>query len=222
MKVGAKVTVFNFAMRNRRAELGLSQKRLAEMCGMQIYEISAIEGLRAPSGRAEVVSVMLTKIAKSLETDFSVLFPQDYLDMLQAELLPRRRQPYIWCRDIRLSELAASDIQLQLPSAEEIAFEGIVDQSMKQDVEKVLGALSPREREVVEMRFGMGSHKQDHTLEEVAQHFRVTRERVRQIEQIALKTMRSPKYSEALKDYPYTVAGTVTPAEGVARGMTIR
>jgi RNA polymerase primary sigma factor len=60
--------------------------------------------------------------------------------------------------------------------------------------------LSDREREVLEMRFGLNDG-QDHTLEEVGKHFGVTRERIRQIEAKALRKLRHPTRSRQLRDY---------------------
>ncbi|MER3513854.1 MAG: RNA polymerase sigma factor RpoD, partial [Chloroflexota bacterium] len=57
-----------------------------------------------------------------------------------------------------------------------------------------------RERDVLEMRFGL-KDGQDHTLEEVGQYFGVTRERIRQIEAKALRKLRHPTRSRQLRDY---------------------
>ena len=64
----------------------------------------------------------------------------------------------------------------------------------------VLASLTPREEEVLKMRFGI-QKKSDHTLEEVGQHFNVTRERIRQIEAKALRKLRHPSRSRRLKNF---------------------
>lgn len=56
---------------------------------------------------------------------------------------------------------------------------------------KALKALTPKEEKIIRMRFGLGE-KYDHTLEEIGQDFGVTRERIRQIEEVALKKLRHP------------------------------
>jgi RNA polymerase primary sigma factor len=73
-------------------------------------------------------------------------------------------------------------------------------QLLKEQIRSALGVLSDREREVLQMRFGL-QDGQDHTLEEVGRHFGVTRERIRQIEAKALRKLRHPTRSRQLRDY---------------------
>ncbi len=71
---------------------------------------------------------------------------------------------------------------------------------LREQINNALAVLSEREREVLELRFGLRDGK-DHTLEEVGQHFNVTRERIRQIEAKALRKLRHPTRSRFLRDY---------------------
>ncbi len=71
---------------------------------------------------------------------------------------------------------------------------------LKTQVKDALSVLTDREREVLELRFGLRDGK-DHTLEEVGRHFEVTRERIRQIEAKALRKLRHPTRSRQLRDY---------------------
>ncbi|MEZ0397156.1 MAG: sigma-70 family RNA polymerase sigma factor [Anaerolineales bacterium] len=71
---------------------------------------------------------------------------------------------------------------------------------LREQVRHALGALSERERQVLELRFGLVDGK-DHTLEEVSRYFNVTRERIRQIEAKALRKLRHPTRSRHLRDY---------------------
>ncbi len=71
---------------------------------------------------------------------------------------------------------------------------------LREQVQRTLAALSERERDVLELRFGLKDGR-EHTLEEVSRYFNVTRERVRQIEAKALRKLRHPVYSRELRDY---------------------
>jgi RNA polymerase primary sigma factor len=71
---------------------------------------------------------------------------------------------------------------------------------LREQVQNALTALSDRERQVLELRFGLVDGK-DHTLEEVSRYFDVTRERIRQIEAKALRKLRHPTRSRHLRDY---------------------
>jgi RNA polymerase primary sigma factor len=73
-------------------------------------------------------------------------------------------------------------------------------QMLREQIQSVLNALTERERQVLELRFGLVDGK-DHTLEEVSRFFDVTRERVRQIEAKALRKLRHPTRSRKLRDY---------------------
>jgi RNA polymerase primary sigma factor len=71
---------------------------------------------------------------------------------------------------------------------------------LREQVQTALAALSERERQVLELRFGLIDGK-DHTLEEVSRYFNVTRERIRQIEAKALRKLRHPTRSRHLREY---------------------
>ena len=71
---------------------------------------------------------------------------------------------------------------------------------LREQIQSALSVLSDREREVLELRFGL-SDGREYTLEEVGRHFNVTRERIRQIEAKALRKLRHPTRSRHLRDY---------------------
>jgi RNA polymerase primary sigma factor len=73
--------------------------------------------------------------------------------------------------------------------------------NLREITEEVLKTLTPREEKVIKMRFGLGTNGSEHTLEEVGQHFAVTRERIRQIEAKALRKLRHPSRSRKLKAF---------------------
>ncbi|MFZ2487297.1 MAG: RNA polymerase sigma factor RpoD [Anaerolineae bacterium] len=74
------------------------------------------------------------------------------------------------------------------------------NQLLREQMQDILDQLTAREREVLEMRFGLVDGT-SHTLEEVGQYFGVTRERIRQIEAKALRKLRHPLRSRKLRDY---------------------
>jgi RNA polymerase primary sigma factor len=78
--------------------------------------------------------------------------------------------------------------------------DAVININLQEQTKKVLATLTPREEQVLRMRFGIGE-KSDHTLEEVGQKFTVTRERIRQIEAKALRKLRHPSRSKRLKTF---------------------
>ncbi|MCX8072399.1 MAG: RNA polymerase sigma factor RpoD [Candidatus Binatia bacterium] len=73
--------------------------------------------------------------------------------------------------------------------------------NLEEQTRRVLATLTPREEQILRMRFGIGE-KSDYTLEEVGQRFAVTRERIRQIEAKALRKLRHPSRVKALENPP--------------------
>ncbi len=72
--------------------------------------------------------------------------------------------------------------------------------SLEEQTRKVLATLTPREEQILRMRFGI-DEKTDYTLEEVGQRFAVTRERIRQIEAKALRKLRNPTRAKSLEAF---------------------
>jgi RNA polymerase primary sigma factor len=79
--------------------------------------------------------------------------------------------------------------------------DAVVASNLREITDEVLATLTPREEKVIKMRFGLGATGSEHTLEEVGQHFAVTRERIRQIEAKALRKLRHPSRSRKLKAF---------------------
>jgi len=76
----------------------------------------------------------------------------------------------------------------------------LMHDSLKNEVADILSTLDEREAEVIRLSFGIGSN-QKATLEEIGERFNLTRERIRQIKENALRKLRSSKRSNKLKDY---------------------
>jgi RNA polymerase primary sigma factor len=78
--------------------------------------------------------------------------------------------------------------------------EDLMNESLKNEVERMLATLNKREAEIIRLSFGIGTG-QKATLEEIGEKFKLTRERIRQIKEKALRKLRTSKKSDSLKDY---------------------
>jgi RNA polymerase primary sigma factor len=78
--------------------------------------------------------------------------------------------------------------------------DSLISQDLTNQVDRALATLSPKEKEILRLRFGIGEEG-EHTLEEVGKRFSVTRERIRQIETKALRKLRHPLRGRALKAF---------------------
>ena len=76
---------------------------------------------------------------------------------------------------------------------------GLVNESLNTEIERALSTLTDREREIIKSFFGIGC--QEMTLEEIGERFGLTRERVRQIKEKAIRRLKSPSRSKLLKSY---------------------
>ncbi|HTX92086.1 MAG TPA: sigma-70 family RNA polymerase sigma factor [Anaerolineales bacterium] len=160
---------------------------------------------------------------EELALEIGFLSPADVQSILRARAEEKPLEPELQ----RRWEQASSKVDHILRSAEEpISLEGPVGgdedssqlgdfiedvdalepldaasrEMLREQVQHALAALSERERQVLELRFGLIDGK-DHTLEEVSRYFNVTRERIRQIEAKALRKLRHPTRSRHLRDY---------------------
>ncbi len=95
--------------------------------------------------------------------------------------------------DGELGDFIADD---QAPNA----FESAAHSQLEERVDEALAKLPPRERQVLELRFGIGTGE-PHTLEEIAEIFGRSRERIRQIENFALRRLRKPAAKQLLQDF---------------------
>jgi RNA polymerase primary sigma factor len=78
--------------------------------------------------------------------------------------------------------------------------EDLMKESLVQEIANFLSSLNHREAEVIKLSFGIGSYHKA-TLEEIGERFNLTRERIRQIKEMALKKLRNKKECSRLKDY---------------------
>ena len=75
----------------------------------------------------------------------------------------------------------------------------LVSESLSREIDRVLSTLADREKEIIQMFFGIGM--QEMTLEEIGDRFGLTRERVRQIKEKAIRRLKQNQRSKTLKPY---------------------
>jgi RNA polymerase primary sigma factor len=160
--------------------------------------------------------------SEELALEMGMLEPEDALAILEAGGVESELDPALerkWHRAAakvrRILRIAQEPIPLETPvGAEESSqlsdfiedettpepVDAAAMEMLKEHVQIVLSVLTERERQVLEMRFGLRDGK-DYTLEEVGKYFNVTRERIRQIEAKALRKLRHPTRSRHLRDY---------------------
>ena len=156
----------------------------------------------------------------ALESDF--LSPADVESIRKAretnqpiDLELQRRWTWATMKVQRVLQSAEEPISLERPVGDEESsqlgdfieddeamepMDAAAREMLREQVQSALAALSERERQVLELRFGLIDGK-DHTLEEVSRYFNVTRERIRQIEAKALRKLRHPTRSRHLREY---------------------
>ena len=76
---------------------------------------------------------------------------------------------------------------------------GLVNESLNKEIERALSTLAPRERDIIKYFFGIGC--QEMTLEEIGEKFNLTRERVRQIKEKAIRRLKQNSRCKLLKSY---------------------
>ena len=100
--------------------------------------------------------------------------------------------PFVEGEDNSLLDVLPND---DSPSADR----GLVNESLNTEIERALSTLTDREREIIKSFFGIGC--QEMTLEEIGERFGLTRERVRQIKEKAIRRLKNPSRSKLLKSY---------------------
>lgn len=181
--IGFQVDAFNWRLRRAREAKGWSRAELARQIGMAPNVVGDAEKLRRVSENAR------EKMALALGVPEDVLFPGE------IDALPKDGPP-----QIELS-LTREDVQsLTEPDAYGEMIEGAEREALRSQVVDTLETLPPRARRVLEFLVGLRDG-QPRTLDEVGEQFGVTPERVRQIEGAALRKLRHPSRSRALRDY---------------------
>jgi RNA polymerase primary sigma factor len=131
--------------------------------------------------------------------------PEELAEKLQMPLEKVRKVMKIAKEPISLETPIGDEEDSQLGDFIEdknaiLPLDSAIQENLKETTTRVLASLTPREERVLRMRFGIGMNT-DHTLEEVGQQFSVTRERIRQIEAKALRTLKHPSRSRKLRSF---------------------
>ncbi len=161
--------------------------------------------IRIPVHRIETIN-KLTRTSRALVQELG-REPQ------AEEIAERMDMPVAKVR--KIMKIAQEPISLETPIGEEedshlgdfiedraviSPIDHVIVANLKEQTGKVLRTLTPREEQVLKMRFGVGDGA-EHTLEEVGRSFNVTRERIRQIESKALRKLRHPSRSKKLRPF---------------------
>lgn len=188
---------YSLRMVETRKDKGWTQAELAQITGVPSGTISAIETLRMwPSESVQ------DEIVSALEKSKDYLFPQSLWEAVRSGLFGQRVKVL---KDKEVGELTGSlEHKFQLAEAYRqllpISTREEPPTDLRTQLLKSIATLKPREREIIIGRFGLGDSPPK-SLRDMAKEYGVTPERIRQVEVKALRVLRHPSRSKALKDF---------------------
>lgn len=183
MKTGIRIIPFNPKMREARKQLGYTQKDIADIIGIPQATISAVERWHVTARET------MEDIACLLNLSIHDLIPEG---VSRQEL--KRLKSFELIVDVQSLE------EIEAPAVVGLLENKVNSEELARVLREQLAQLHPRQRKVLELRYGLNDGKQ-YTMEETAQLFGVTRERIRQVEAVALRKLRHPRYSRKLRAY---------------------
>ena len=187
--VRLKIFTRNARLIDTRAELGWTQAEVAGWAGMTTSRLSDIENLKVVPTDLEMDDLVAV-LGKPVE----YLFPKVLTQSISCGVFDKRE---VSLSEEQVGVLESRKVPLALPTTGDI--ERNVDRlALVGKMGEVLGTLTPREQRVIELRFGLNGG-QTHTLEDIGKMFNVTRDRIRQIEEKALRKLRHPTRSRKLQ-----------------------
>ncbi len=186
---------YNARLIDARKAKGLTQKNMAQLTGLDTSYVGHVETLRIIPSQA-----IMDEIADALNLSRDYLFPESLLAAVHDGLFDRRVVELEEEQIIRLTESRRAG---QLPP--HITDDEMIDLAdstlLKEQIAEILDdGFTPREKEVLELRFGLKGGL-SYTLAEISRGFNVSRECVRQIEVAALRKLRRPQYARKLERY---------------------
>lgn len=192
--VRLRLIPYNLRLIEARREKSWTQKDLALLVGIHPSHVSAIETLRAVP-----TPTLMSEITDALQKDRGYLFPEALLKALREDVFARRLAEIGERQLMSLADAKRAGL-LPTSSESEEALNRLMDrQLLAGKVNEVLSFLCPRERRVIELRFGLDDRGESRTLEQVGKEIRITGGRVQQIEAKALRKLRHPSRSKMLK-----------------------
>ena len=185
----------NKKLRRARREKCLTQKDLHLITGIPLTRIRQIENLWLIPSRE-----VMEEISAALERPVEFLFPPKLIEAIEEGVFYERKAQLDTQQLVALTETKRLGYQRPLISAAEEVGREVEIGLLKNKLKDVMTTLTFREQRVLTLRFGLYDEEPE-TLEEVGQKFRVTKERIRQIEKHGLIKLRHPARNKKLKDF---------------------
>jgi len=162
-----------------RERMGLSQKQLADLAGVKLKHVFYCEQMAF--GKVANVREKVERMASTLDVDVASIMPPE----LEEKIL---KTTHVRMMDV--DPLALEGLQRTLVSALPAPSAELEGEELREEICKGLSLLTHREREVLKLRYGL-DHANTYTFEEVGRIFKLTGERVRQIELKAIRKLQS-------------------------------
>lgn len=185
----------NSRLVDERKAMGFTQGVMATALGISQEHLSRIENLRAIPSKS-----LMLEIADLLNNSVAYLFPYTLLSAIDAGVFQVRKAEVSPLHLSYLTDRANAGLLSDGGNGARAIEEEVDLGLLREKIDEVLQELTANQRRVLEMRFGLNDGKA-RTLEEVGSYFDVTRERIRQLENNALRRLRHPTRSRGLRKY---------------------
>ena len=188
MEIRAELKLRNAAVLRARKARGWSQGKLAEVVGVSQHFVADVERMQFRRVKVREAAI---KIAIALELPTDTVLPSDMEEDIVAEMHTTK--------DVNVGALLGYaerfNSRMILPAPD-----GIKDLELSNILLELVNELPPSDREVITMRYGLGDSS-EYTLQECGNKLNISRERVRQIEDKVIKTLKHPVRLNKLKPF---------------------